>query len=116
MKISVAFIVYNGSNYMRTQLDSIIAQSYKVDEIIVVEDASTDDTIEILNNYSNLESTLTTDITTFYDSYDIYVNQYDKIFISNIKIPKFIFTYNGVKYLNLMNTYITDEPKVPSTL
>ena len=52
MKISVAFIVYNGSNYMRTQLDSIIAQSYKVDEIIVVEDASTDETVEILNNYS----------------------------------------------------------------
>ena len=52
MKISVAFIVYNGANYMRTQLDSILAQSYKVDEIIVVEDASTDNTIEILNNYS----------------------------------------------------------------
>ena len=52
MKISVAFIVYNGSNYMRKQLDSIIAQSYKVDEIIVVEDASTDETVEILNNYS----------------------------------------------------------------
>jgi glycosyltransferase involved in cell wall biosynthesis len=52
MKISVAFIVYNGSNYMRTQLDSIITQSYKVDEIIVVEDSSTDETVEILNNYS----------------------------------------------------------------
>ena len=38
MKISVAFIVYNGANYMRTQLDSILAQNHKVDEIIVVED------------------------------------------------------------------------------
>jgi glycosyltransferase involved in cell wall biosynthesis len=52
MKISVAFIVYNGANYMRTQLDSILAQSYKVDEIIVVEDASTDITKEILHSYS----------------------------------------------------------------
>ncbi len=26
MKISVAFIVYNGANYMRNQLDSILAQ------------------------------------------------------------------------------------------
>ena len=52
MKISVAFIVYNGANYMRTQLDSILVQTHKVDEIIVVEDASSDNTIEILNNYS----------------------------------------------------------------
>jgi glycosyltransferase involved in cell wall biosynthesis len=52
MNISVALIVYNGANYMRTQLDSILAQTHKVDEIIVVEDASTDNTIEILNNYS----------------------------------------------------------------
>ena len=52
MKISVAFIVYNGANYMRTQLDSIVAQTSKVDEIIVVEDASTDNTKEILKSYT----------------------------------------------------------------
>ena len=53
MKISVAFIVYNGANYMRTQLDSILAQTYKVDEIIVVEDASLDNTKEIIAEYVN---------------------------------------------------------------
>lgn len=52
MKISVAFIVYNGANYMHTQLDSILAQIHKVDEIIVVEDGSTDNTKIILNSYS----------------------------------------------------------------
>ena len=33
MKISVAFIVYNGANYMRSQLDSILAQTQKVEEL-----------------------------------------------------------------------------------
>jgi glycosyltransferase involved in cell wall biosynthesis len=53
MKVSVALIVYNGANYMQTQLNSILTQSHKVDEIIVVEDASTDSTKEILATYSN---------------------------------------------------------------
>ena len=53
MKISVAFIVYNGARYMRTQLDSILAQTHKVDEIIVCDDASSDNTKEILEEYKN---------------------------------------------------------------
>jgi len=53
MKISVAFIVYNGSQYLRTQLDSILAQTHKVDEIIVFDDASLDNTKEILEEYKN---------------------------------------------------------------
>ena len=58
MKISVAFIVYNGANYMRNQLDSILAQTYKVDEIIVVEDASIDNTKEILVEFINKHPSL----------------------------------------------------------
>ena len=52
MKVSVALIVYNGANYMQIQLNSILDQTHKVDEIIVVEDASTDNTREILLAYS----------------------------------------------------------------
>jgi len=52
MKISIAFIVYNGVNYMRTQLDSILAQTHQVHEIVVVEDASTDNTKAILSEYA----------------------------------------------------------------
>ena len=52
MKISIAFIVYNGVNYMRSQLDSILAQTHQVHEILVVEDASTDNTKAILSEYA----------------------------------------------------------------
>jgi glycosyltransferase involved in cell wall biosynthesis len=51
MKISVAIIVYNGAQYLCTQLDSILAQTHKVDEIIVCDDASSDNTKEILEQY-----------------------------------------------------------------
>jgi glycosyltransferase involved in cell wall biosynthesis len=53
MKISVAFIVYNGSQYLRTQLDSILAQTHKVDEIIICDDSSYDNTQKILEEYKN---------------------------------------------------------------
>lgn len=52
MKLSVALIVYNGSNYMEQQLDSILNQTIKVDEIVVCEDNSTDNTREILEKYN----------------------------------------------------------------
>ena len=51
MKISIAFIIYNGAKYMRTQLDSILAQTHVVDEIIICDDASSDNTKEILEEY-----------------------------------------------------------------
>ena len=53
MKISVAFIVYNGAQYLRTQLDSILAQTHKVDELIICDDASSDNSKEILEEYKN---------------------------------------------------------------
>jgi glycosyltransferase involved in cell wall biosynthesis len=53
MKISVALIVYNGAQYLRTQLDSIIAQTHKVDEIVVCDDASSDNTKKILEEFKN---------------------------------------------------------------
>ena len=58
MKVSVALIVYNGANYVQTQLNSILDQTHKVDEIIIVEDASTDNTKEILLAYSKQNSGL----------------------------------------------------------
>jgi len=58
MKISVALIVYNGAKYMRAQLDSILAQTHKVDEIVLCDDASSDNTIEVLEEYKNMHPNL----------------------------------------------------------
>ena len=45
--ISVIIPVYNGSKYLNQCLDALIASSYHAYEIIVVDDASTDDSAEI---------------------------------------------------------------------
>lgn len=52
MKTSVALCTYNGELFLRQQIESIINQTEKVDEIVVCDDGSTDDTISILNSYN----------------------------------------------------------------
>lgn len=50
--VSVVMATYNGSHYIREQLDSILAQHYPVEEIIVQDDGSTDDTVQIVQEYA----------------------------------------------------------------
>ena len=51
MKTSVALCTYNGENFLREQLDSILNQTKAVDEIVVCDDGSTDSTLQILEEY-----------------------------------------------------------------
>ena len=50
--VSIVMATYNGEMYLRQQLDSILDQTYQHFELIVVDDASTDETLSILNEYS----------------------------------------------------------------
>lgn len=52
--ISIAMATYNGEKYLKKQLDSIYAQTYKKIEVIVTDDCSTDKTVEILEQYSKM--------------------------------------------------------------
>jgi len=49
--LSVCMATCNGSLYLRPQLESILAQLGPDDELIVSDDASTDDTLEIVRSY-----------------------------------------------------------------
>lgn len=46
--LSVAICTYNGAKFIREQITSILGQSMPVDEIVVCDDCSTDDTLEIV--------------------------------------------------------------------
>ena len=49
--VAVVMCTYNGEKYLRQQLDSILAQSYPIQELIVQDDCSTDATLAILQEY-----------------------------------------------------------------
>lgn len=54
-KISILIPVYNVSGYLKICLDSVINQTEKDLEIICVEDCSQDNSLEILQEYANLD-------------------------------------------------------------
>lgn len=57
-KISVIVPVYNVAKYLERCLESILSQSFKDFEIICVNDGSTDNSLEILQQYAKKISVL----------------------------------------------------------
>ena len=51
MRISIAMTTYNGADYLLEQLESLRTQSLMADEVIIVDDCSTDNTVDLLNMY-----------------------------------------------------------------
>ncbi|MBE5833128.1 MAG: glycosyltransferase [Butyrivibrio sp.] len=56
MKTSVVVCTYNGSDTIIEQLESIRNQTRAVDEVIVCDDRSTDNTVEVVRNYIEKET------------------------------------------------------------
>ena len=51
MKVSLVMAVYNGEKYLIEQLDSIRKQTYLIDEVILIDDVSTDNSYELIHQY-----------------------------------------------------------------
>lgn len=49
--ISVAMTTYNGEKFVEKQLLSILKQTRKPDEVIIVDDCSTDNTVKLVNSF-----------------------------------------------------------------
>jgi len=54
--ISVALPVYNGERYLSEAIDSILTQSFKDFELIIINDGSKDNSLQLLQKYQKLDS------------------------------------------------------------
>ena len=56
LTVSVIVPVFNTSSYLSRCIDSIINQTYRDIEIILIDDGSTDDSAEICKEYASIDS------------------------------------------------------------
>lgn len=74
-KISVAMATYNGAKFIEEQMDTILAQTRKPDEVLFSDDDSTDNTVQIVENYIKQHR--------LEDTWKIHVNKKNKGYAKN---------------------------------
>ena len=55
-KLSIIMSVYNGEKFIGETINSIISQSYKEWELVILDNCSDDQTIDILKTYENIQN------------------------------------------------------------
>lgn len=75
MYVSVAMATYNGQKYIKEQLESILYQTRKPDEVIICDDCSKDDTCAIIEKFI-IDNSLS-------NSWKLFKNKENKGFVKN---------------------------------
>ena len=75
MKLSVAMATYNGAKFIEEQLESIRTQTMAVDQVIICDDCSKDNTVEVVQKYIESHN--------LQDSWRIEVNEHNLGYASN---------------------------------
>ena len=111
--VSICIATYNGEKYLKEQLDSVCNQTYKNIEILIQDDASSDNTVKIIQAYQekyniqlfvnesnlgyikNFESLIqkaTGEYIAPCDQDDIWVKNKIELLINNIKTSSLIYS------------------------
>lgn len=72
--ISIAMATYNGETFLKQQIESILCQTYKNIELIICDDMSTDNTVQIVEEYMKI-----------YDCIKLYKNKTNLGFVKNFE-------------------------------
>lgn len=101
-KVSVVLPVYNGEKRVGKAIESVLSQTYENLELIIVNDCSTDNTMDVLQEYANRDSRVL-----------VYENE------SNQKLPRTLnngFTHVTGEYLTWTSDDNAYKPKAIETM
>ena len=91
--ISVALASYNGEKYIQKQLESILKQTVHIDEVIICDDRSTDNTVSICEEFIEKNG--------LSDNWHIYVNERNLGFCMNF--------YGAIEKCSGDHIFISDQ-------
>lgn len=103
--ISVALCTYNGEKYITQQLESIANQSHPVDEIVVCDDRSTDNTIQLVDEFSKQHPEIKTTIIINETNIGVRLNFEKALNLCNGDI-KFLSDQDDIWYPNKVETVV----------
>jgi len=96
MNISIVLSTFNGDEYIVEQLDTLRNQTRLAEEVLISDDASTDDTVQIIEDYIYGISSFSQrkELSNFYEkiTQDEYLNNLKQKYLNNRKLimKKFI--------------------------
>lgn len=110
-KAAILMATYNGEKYLKSQIDSIIGQSFKNWDLYIRDDASTDSTLKIINEYCELDSRIHL-VSNNPELHGPYINFFSLIeYIRDISTYDFYFfcdqddIWNPLKMEKMINTF-----------
>jgi len=89
--VSVCMAAYNGANYIKKQIETILVQLGAGDELIIVDDCSTDDTVKIIKSFFDVRVKL-------------YINEKNLGFIKSF--------FKAIKYAKNEYIFLSDQDDV----
>ncbi|WP_128545223.1 glycosyltransferase family 2 protein [Larkinella soli] len=95
MKVTIITVVFNGADTIRSTIDSVLAQTYRDIEYIVVDGRSTDQTVEIVRSYG--------------DRINRFVSEKDRGLYDAMNKGMHMATGDIIAYLNADDFYRTDQ-------
>ena len=112
-ELTIALPVYNDSNYLRHGLDGLLAQTYKDFQLIISDNASTDDTPQILLEYAAKDKR----ITIYRQNENIGMVRNFNFLKSNAKSEYLMFAACDDQYAsNFIETIISGMKKEPGVI
>lgn len=101
MKTSVAMATYNGAKYLYEQLDSLRNQTLKIDEVVICDDKSSDNTVAMLQEYikSNFLE----------DNWKVYVNKENLGYANNFHKAMQLVTGDFIFFSDQDDIWYTDK-------